>query len=173
MLTDMMGVIHSSDNLDFTQGAAYRAMEMSNQQGYSQYPTHLTANPVDLTTYPRSQRLGKRHRHQRGGSNVEERGGSDWGRNFEQGGASGVQNQMNHANVQYQTNSEHVQTQNNQPCYTTQASHMLSFLLDSDYDYYAPNQSHEYHRARYANAPPNPLDWGMDLSLSNYQPPPN
>ncbi|KAJ0510285.1 putative protein-serine/threonine phosphatase [Helianthus annuus] len=175
MLTDMMGVIHRSDNLEFTQGAAYRAMEMSNQQGYSQYPTHLAANPVDLTTYPRPQRLGRRRRRQRGGSNVEERVGSDWGRNFEQGGASGVQNQMNHANVQYQTNSEHVQTQNNQRCYTTQASHMLSFLPDnqSDYSYYAPNQSHEDQRACHANAPPNPLDWGMDLSLSNYQPPPN
>ncbi|MFS7988029.1 hypothetical protein Hanom_Chr11g01029741 [Helianthus anomalus] len=112
---------------------------------YSQYHTHLTANPVDLTTYPGPQRLGRRRRRQRGGSNVEERDGSDWGRNFEQGGASGVQNQMNHVNVQYQTNSKHVQTQNNQPCYTTQASHMLSFLPDnqSDYNYYAPNQSHE------------------------------
>ncbi|MFS7959581.1 hypothetical protein Hanom_Chr08g00692781 [Helianthus anomalus] len=57
MLTDAMGVIQRSDDLEFTQGAAYRAMEMSRQQGYSQYSSHLTTDPVDLTAYPRPQRL--------------------------------------------------------------------------------------------------------------------
>ncbi|KAF5794058.1 hypothetical protein HanRHA438_Chr08g0335041 [Helianthus annuus] len=61
--------------------------------------------------------------------------------------------------------------------FTTPTSHMLTFFPDSqtDYNYFAPNQSQEDHRAQYSNVILTPLDWGqnLDLNLFNHQPPPN
>ncbi|KAJ0765843.1 putative protein-serine/threonine phosphatase [Helianthus annuus] len=81
-----MGLIHQSQDLDFIQGAAYRALEMSNVPEYTQYPTHLTQEPMDLVSYPRKQRLGRPRRRGHGGRNVQEPGTSNWGTNFETGG---------------------------------------------------------------------------------------
>ncbi|MFS7943583.1 hypothetical protein Hanom_Chr06g00501941 [Helianthus anomalus] len=60
MLTDAMGVIQRSDDLELAQATAYQATEMPRQEGYSQYPSHLTTYPVDLTPIPRPQRLRRR-----------------------------------------------------------------------------------------------------------------
>ncbi|KAJ0548306.1 putative protein-serine/threonine phosphatase [Helianthus annuus] len=86
MMSGTMGLIHRSQDLDFIQGVAYRALEMSNVPEYTQYPTHLTQEPVDLVSYPRTQRLGRPRRRGRGGRNVQEPGTSNWGTNFETGG---------------------------------------------------------------------------------------
>ena len=81
-----MGLIHRSEDVDVIHGAAYRALEMSNVPEYTQYPTHLTQEPVDLVSYPRTQRLGRPRRRGRGGRNVQEAGTSNWATNFETGG---------------------------------------------------------------------------------------
>ncbi|MFS7943584.1 hypothetical protein Hanom_Chr06g00501951 [Helianthus anomalus] len=60
MLTDAMGVIQRSDDLELAQATAYQATEMPRQEGYSQYPSHLTTDPIDLTPIPRPQRLRRR-----------------------------------------------------------------------------------------------------------------
>ncbi|XP_022031223.1 serine/threonine-protein phosphatase 7 long form homolog [Helianthus annuus] len=44
MLTDAMGVIQRCDDLELAQAAAYRATEMSRQEGYSQYPSHKSSS---------------------------------------------------------------------------------------------------------------------------------
>ncbi|MFS7990077.1 hypothetical protein Hanom_Chr11g01054541 [Helianthus anomalus] len=56
---------------------------MSNVPEYTQYLTHLTQEPVDLVSYPRTQRLGRPRRRGRGGRNIQEPGTSNWGTNFE------------------------------------------------------------------------------------------
>ncbi|MFS8017598.1 hypothetical protein Hanom_Chr15g01382291 [Helianthus anomalus] len=95
ILTDAMGVIQWPDDLEFAQAAAYRATEMSRKQGYSRYLSHLTTNPMDLTSYPRPQRLSGRRQRQQGGSNVDATGNSNWGMNMEQGGPSFVNQNQN------------------------------------------------------------------------------
>uniref|UniRef100_A0A251RKR7 Uncharacterized protein n=1 Tax=Helianthus annuus TaxID=4232 RepID=A0A251RKR7_HELAN len=89
MMSETMGLIHRSEDVDVIHGAAYRALEMSNVPQYTQYPTHLSQEPVDLVSYPRTQRLGRPRRRGRGGRNVQEAGTSNWGPNFETGGGSG------------------------------------------------------------------------------------
>ncbi|XP_035841001.1 serine/threonine-protein phosphatase 7 long form homolog [Helianthus annuus] len=86
MMSETMGLIHRSEDVDVIHGAAYRALEMSNVPQYTQYPTHLSQEPVDLVSYPRTQRVGRPRRRARGGRNVEEAGTSNWGPNFETGG---------------------------------------------------------------------------------------
>ncbi|XP_021991078.2 serine/threonine-protein phosphatase 7 long form homolog [Helianthus annuus] len=86
MMSETMGLIHRSEDVDVIHGAAYRALEMSNVPQYTQYPTHLSQEPVDLVSYPRTQRVGRPQRRARGGRNVEEAGTSNWGPNFETGG---------------------------------------------------------------------------------------
>ncbi|MFS7914252.1 hypothetical protein Hanom_Chr02g00151211 [Helianthus anomalus] len=101
MMSETMGVTHRSQDLDFVQGAAYRALDMTNVPEYTQYPTHLTQEPVDLASYPRTQRLGRPRRRGRGGGNMQQTGTSYWGRNFETGGGSGSafnENQNYHGN---------------------------------------------------------------------------
>ncbi|KAJ0605536.1 hypothetical protein HanHA300_Chr02g0064101 [Helianthus annuus] len=86
MTSETMGVIHRSQDLDFIQGAAYQSLDMSNVPDYTQYPSHLTQEPVDLVSYPCTQWLGKPRRRGRGGGNMQGTGTSYWGRNYETGG---------------------------------------------------------------------------------------
>ncbi|MFS7960745.1 putative protein-serine/threonine phosphatase [Helianthus anomalus] len=86
MMSETMGLIHRSEEVDVIHGVAYRALEMSNVPQYTQYPTHLSQEPVDLVSYPRTQRVGRPRRRGRGGRNVQEAGTSNWGPNFETGG---------------------------------------------------------------------------------------
>ncbi|MFS7967170.1 hypothetical protein Hanom_Chr09g00782641 [Helianthus anomalus] len=89
----MRGVIHRSQDLDFIQGATYQALDMSNVPDYTQYPTHLIQEPMDLVSYPRTQTLGRPRRRRRGG--ITKQGGPGSGVNENQnygGNFGGIQN---------------------------------------------------------------------------------
>ncbi|XP_022020160.1 serine/threonine-protein phosphatase 7 long form homolog [Helianthus annuus] len=95
MMADSLGVIHQSQDMEMMQQTAYRALNMSNLAEYTQYPTNLTNDPVDLSSYPSSQRIRRRRRRGRGAANVQDTSAGQWGRNYEEGGASGVNHEQN------------------------------------------------------------------------------
>ncbi|KAJ0765371.1 hypothetical protein HanPI659440_Chr08g0302711 [Helianthus annuus] len=95
MMADSLGAIHRSQDMEMMQQTAYQALNMSNLAEYTQHPTNMTNDPVDLSSYPCSQRMHRRRRRGRGAANVQDTGAGQWGRNYEEGGASGVNHEQN------------------------------------------------------------------------------